>query len=108
MDATVYLTKIMPVEGNTITLEGNLSDVLVVNTSTGVVEAKGLAVVDDHGAGIVGTTMITNVVDTSLSTGTGAIKLKGTGTSQNSSGWLKIYIGTQVVYIPYFTDITGS
>jgi hypothetical protein len=49
---------------------------------------------------------ITNVLETSLSTGVGSIKLKGVTNSDNA-GFLKIYLqdGTPA-YIPYFTVIS--
>lgn len=106
--------KTLNVKGNVI-LEANLS--IIDDTSTGVLEidndnkkvsVQGLTVVDDPGAGEADTLKLTNVKDDSLDTGTGTILLKGSGTTQDSAGFLKLYIGTQVIYIPYFTDITGS
>jgi hypothetical protein len=40
------------------------------------------------------------------STGVGSIKFKGT-TSRDSSGFIKIYIGTTAYYVPVFSAITG-
>ena len=134
MAAELKLTKITPVTGTEITVEGTLligttgdpqvlqvkgnliadrnvtfaTDMLVLNTSTGRTQVKGLAASNDVGSGLASTTTLTNVKDDTLSTGTGAIKLKGTGTTQNSAGFLKVYIGTTVAYIPYFTNITGA
>lgn len=134
MAAELKLTKITPTTGNNIDVEGNLvigtdaepkalevkgnltikgdiavdTDLFEIDTSTGKVKAKGLMVIDDEGTGEADTLMLTNVKDNTLSTGTGTIKLKGTGTAQDSAGFIKMYTGTTVIYIPYFTDITGS
>lgn len=134
MAAELKLTKITPTTGNTIDIEGNLiigtdaepksievkgnltidadlivgTDVLEVDTSSGKVLTKGLMVINDEGVGATGVLTLTNVKDDSLSTGTGTIKLKGSGTTQDSAGFIKMYIGTTIIYIPYFTDITGS
>lgn len=80
---------------------------LIFDSSTGRTEISGLSVTGDIGSGISGALTLTNVTDDVLSTGTGAIKLKGTSTSQDSAGWIKMYTSTGVIYIPYFTDITG-
>lgn len=102
--------KTLNVKGN-VTLEADLIvdvDVLDVDSVEDKVSVKGLTIVDDPGAGEADTLKLTNVKDDSLDTGTGTILLKGSGTTQNSAGFLKLYIGTQVIYVPYFTDITGS
>jgi hypothetical protein len=50
---------------------------------------------------------ITGVSDlTANSTGVGSIKFKGT-TSRDSSGFIKIYIGTTAYYVPVFSAITA-
>jgi hypothetical protein len=65
----------------------------------------GVYVVGDN-AGVAGTTGLTNVVDTGISTGVGSVKMAGT-TARTNTGWLKIYVGTAARYIPYWTTITG-
>lgn len=67
--------------------------------STGEVRAGG----DNGGAS--GKTSITNATNTTQSTGTGTIKLTG-ATSRNNTGFIKAYIGTTAVYIPYFGNIS--
>jgi hypothetical protein len=57
-------------------------------------------------AGVAGTVGISNVVNETISTGVGSIKMGGT-TARTNTGFLKIYNGTSARYIPYFTDITG-
>ena len=133
MAAELKLTKITPTTGNSIDVEGNLvigtdaspkslevkgnltiegdvvvaTDLFEIDTSTGKVKAKGLMVIDDEGAGEADALTLTNVKDDTLSTGVGTVLLKGTGTTQDSAGFLKMYTGTTVIYIPYFTNITG-
>jgi len=62
---------------------------------------------DGDGGGRSGTTGITNATNLNAnSTGVLTIKSKGT-TNRDSSGFIKIYIGTTTYYIPVFTTITG-
>jgi hypothetical protein len=56
--------------------------------------------------GLAGYTQLTNTVNTSLSTGTGTVKMAG-ATNRNNVGWLKMYSGTTPIFIPYWTTITG-
>jgi len=61
----------------------------------------------DSGAGLASHTSLTNTADVSAnSTGVGSIKFKG-ATSRDSSGFVKIYIGTTAYYVPVFSAITG-
>jgi len=110
--------------GGDISLDGNLSissnegialEVITstgvsleVVTSTGVTGVSGLLVYDDVGFGEVGGITLTNTTNTSINTGIGTIRLTQAGTTSDSAGWLKIYIGTSVYYIPVFTDIEGT
>lgn len=56
--------------------------------------------------GLAGTNALTGVSNVAAnSTGVGTIKFKGTG-SRDSSGFIKVYIGTTAYYIPVFNDIT--
>jgi len=55
--------------------------------------------------GLAGYTQITNSTQ-GVSSGTGTVKMNGT-TARNSTGWLKIYVGTSVKYVPYFDTVTG-
>jgi hypothetical protein len=58
----------------------------------------------DQGSGISATTGMTNVVNTTQ--GAGALTLLSTnGNSGTNAGFLKFYVGTTVVYVPYFDDI---
>jgi len=69
------------------------------------VSARTLFAVGDEGTGVASTVAITNVVDETLSSGAGVVLMKTTN-SGNSSGWLKIYNGTSVRYVPYWSDIS--
>jgi hypothetical protein len=69
------------------------------------VERGEVRVGGDQG-GVSNTITVTNTSNTAAnSTGTGTIKFKGTG-SRDSSGFIKIYIGTTAYYVPVFNDIT--
>lgn len=58
----------------------------------------------DHGTGLSGKTMLTNVVNTTQ--GAGALTMLSTNAnSGTNAGFIKMYVGTTVVYIPYFTSI---
>lgn len=59
----------------------------------------------DEGSGVAGTLGLTDVNDATLSTGNGTVKLKGT-TARNSAGFIKMYVGTTTVWVPYWTDIS--
>jgi len=59
----------------------------------------------DHGTGLSGKTMLTNVSYTGGGTGAGEITPNSGSTPPVFGGYLKMYLGTTVVYVPYFTDI---
>lgn len=59
----------------------------------------------DEGTGTAGQTGITNIVDTTLSTGAGVVLMK-TANPGDSSGWMKIYVGTDIRYIPFWTNLS--
>lgn len=69
-----------------------------------LVRATSLQAQGDVGA-VAGSVTYTNVVDEALGAGVGAVLMK-TGNPGNSSGWLKIYNGTDVRYVPYWTNIS--
>ena len=56
-------------------------------------------------AGKASTVTITNGTQ-GVAAGTGTIKMNG-ATARNSTGWLKIYVGTSIKYVPYFDTVTG-
>jgi hypothetical protein len=59
----------------------------------------------DHGTGLSGKTMLTNVSYVSSGTGAGEITPNTGSTPPVFGGFVKFYIGTTAVYVPYFTDI---
>ena len=73
----------------------------------GKLHVVGTILVDGDGGGVAGTTGFTDINDLSAnSTGVGTILFKGT-TNRNSTGFIKIYVGTTAYYVPVFAAITG-
>lgn len=64
--------------------------------------AGGVAIAGDPGAGVAATNIFTNSNSTTISTGTGTVKMSSANNA-NNTGWLKCYIGTQVAWIPCWT-----
>lgn len=71
------------------------------------VQCRTLFVDGDEGTGIASTVALTNVTDTTQDAGTLSI-LSGSANDGDNAGFIKVYIGTQVAYIPYFTDIAPA
>lgn len=79
---------------------------LTITTAGHTNLAGGLNVGGDSG-GLASNNSLTNVSDVSAnSTGVGTIKFKG-ATNRDSTGFIKIYIGTTAYYVPVFSAITG-
>lgn len=72
-------------------------------TITGTAVATQIAASGDTG-GTASQNTITNATNTSLSSGTLSIKSTTTNNG-NNAGFIKVYVGTTVAYIPYFTNI---
>jgi hypothetical protein len=67
----------------------------------------GTILIDGDEGGYAGTIGLTDVSNTAAnSTGVGTIKFKG-ATNRDSTGFIKIYIGTTAYYVPVFAAITG-
>lgn len=68
----------------------------------------GLFVDSDPGSGETGMVGFTDVTSdyNNISIGNGTIKMNG-DTNRTIKGWLKIYVGTAVRYVPYWETITG-
>ena len=64
----------------------------------------GTILIDGDEGGIAGTIGLTDVFDATLSSGNGTVKLKGT-TTRDSAGFIKMYVGTTTVWVPYWTNI---
>lgn len=85
-----------------------LGSFFVLAGSVGVdldVGCRTLFATGDEGTGSVSETGFTNVVDTTLSTGAGKVLMK-TANPGDSSGWMKIYVGTDIRYIPFWTNLS--
>lgn len=79
---------------------------LTIKENGAIIAAKEVRIGGDIG-GQASHNTFTNVSDVSAnSTGVGAIKFKGT-TNRDSTGFIKIYIGTTPYYIPVFSAISG-
>ena len=87
--------------GTTFTGVVDMSSDLI---NTADVVARSLFASGDQGTGVAAETAITNVVNTAVSTGALTV-LSTTANPGNSAGFIKIYVGTQVAYVPYFTNI---
>ena len=93
-----------PVDRMVITSTGTV----VINSpdsGQGLVVGANIQCAGDSGAGTASSTSLTNIINTTQSTGTLSIK-STTANSGNNTGFLKIYVGTTVAYIPYFVTIS--
>ena len=73
-------------------------------TSDGDITARTFFASGDEGTGVASQTALTNVVDTTQ--GAGALSIVSTTANNgDNAGFLKMYVGTTVVWVPYFTDI---
>ena len=68
-------------------------------------QVAGTILIDGDEGGIAGTIGLTDVNDATLSTGNGTVKLKG-ATNRDSAGFIKMYVGTTTVWVPYWTNIS--
>jgi hypothetical protein len=83
------------------------NDVRLTPSGTGKVRIGSTLIVAGDQGGVASTVGLSNVSDTAAnSTGTGTIKFKG-ATSRDSSGFIKIYVGTTAYYVPFFSAVTG-
>lgn len=83
---------------------GDARDNLLVADAGDVTAYRDVRAAGDSGAGAASTVSLTNFDDSGSvnASGTGTIKFKDT-TSRNSTGFLKVYVGTMAVYVPYFS-----
>jgi len=106
----VELSGDLTVTGNNISDSGGVA--LTFNGSGGLTCAAGVDVTNDmrarqciadgDNAGIIGTTSLTNVLDIGDSTAPTHINLP-TGVTGSQAGWIKMYVGTTVAWVPYWT-----
>jgi len=89
--------------------ESNVVRIGTVGTGAGQQDRSILAgsvyVTGDAGVGIATTTGLTNVVATIAGTGALTIVSSTGSTARTNAGFIKIYVGTVVAYIPYYTQI---
>ena len=64
----------------------------------------GTVLVGGDEGGYASTVGLTNVADTSVSTGTGTVKMNA-ATARNSDAWIKVYIGTVAYWLPAWSNI---
>lgn len=87
--------------GNVIVTTGSIS------VPSASVAGEGLIVTGDIGAGTASEIALTNVTNTTQ--GGGALTLMATTAFPGTNtGFIKIYVGTTVAYIPYFTNISPT
>lgn len=84
--------------GSTLKVGGGIESSTTMTAGT-VLRASGDV------AGVATTVSVSNVVDEVLGAGAGTVLMK-TANPGNSSGWLKIYNGVDVRYVPYWTNIS--
>jgi hypothetical protein len=92
---------------------GNDKVVFLANGNVGIGETSpskklqvaGTILIDGDEGGFAGAIGLTNVNDATLSSGNGTVKLKGT-TTRDNAGFLKMYVGTTTVWVPYWTSIS--
>lgn len=75
-----------------------------LQATAGRVIGVGLEVTGDFGSGFASTTSFTNVTNTTQSSGALTL-LSGSANNGTNAGFIKIYVGTAVAYVPYFTTI---
>jgi len=68
-------------------------------------EGLSLAATGDIGAGITGDTIFTNGTAGAVGSGALTIVSASGSTNETNAGFIKIYVGATVAYIPYFTTI---
>ena len=80
---------------------------ILTSDGTGVfttdVKGRGIVATGDPGSGVSGTTILTNVTGSAGTNAATMINLPGTSDG-TQDGWLKLYVGTQAVWIPYWND----
>ncbi len=102
----------LSVAGGTISATGNITSTggALVSTTAQIVAATYVAagssvfVQGNEGFGIAGATAFTNATNTTQGVGLLTI-LSTNGNPGTNAGFLQIYVGTTVAYIPYYTNI---
>lgn len=85
--------------GNIVATDGNITATAANRRITGTsIYASG------DSAGVAGTTGLTNLANSALSTGIMTIK-STTANAGSNAGYIKMYLGSVAIYVPYFTNI---
>lgn len=88
----------------TLNSTGNITTDGSVIATMDITARESLYVAGDGGAAIAGVLGLTNVVDDTQ--GAGALTLVSTtGAAGTNTGFIKAYIGADVIWLPYFVDI---
>ena len=84
--------------GNIVATAGNISTAATAKITGGTLYASGDA------GGVVGTTGLSNVANASQSSGALTI-LSTTASNGTNAGFLKMYLGSVTIFVPYWTNI---
>lgn len=110
-DITVIAGDILVTAGDidvatgTIEAESDITSVAGdIVATTGDILGRSLFAGGDEGTGAATTTTFTNGTDLGVSTGEGKVLLT-TANPGDSIGWIKIYVGTDIRFIPIWADI---
>jgi hypothetical protein len=87
-----------PPVGTGLSLPGTQHEILAETTFFRV---AGTILADGDNGGIAGTVGLTDQSSSPVSTGVGTVRMTG-ATARNSTGFIKVYVGTAAKYIPYF------
>lgn len=98
-DILVVAGSITASAGNIATSTGHIT------SASNVTATESVFVAGDEGTGVASQVAFTNVVDETVSTGAGKVLMK-TANPGDSSGWLKIYSGTDIRFVPYWTNLS--
>lgn len=115
--ATTFDTNVaaaaVTLSGTTLSADGTDTDINLTLTPKGAgyvstvadVKARTLFATGDEGTGVVSQTSLTNVTAAGGSTGVAVITAQS-ATPPTFGGYIKMYVGTTAVYVPYFTSIS--
>ena len=88
----------------TFGVTGAINATLTITSSTAAIVGVQVIATGDLGNGFAAETSLTNAINTTQGVGALSI-LSTTGNPGNNAGFIKIYVGTAIAYIPYWTNI---
>ncbi|HVW99254.1 MAG TPA: hypothetical protein VHA52_02270 [Candidatus Babeliaceae bacterium] len=91
--------------GNIVASSGSIEAGTDLIATAGVAEAVSLVATGDIGSGIEDETIFTNATQAASGTGDLTILSASGSTARTNAGFIKIYVGTDVAYVPYYTQI---